>query len=65
MSRRRIDPARPPGEQLAERIIARLLAEKLLTARDGKRLLAPLAEGELSADDWRLPLEISAEKERR
>ena len=64
MSRPRLDPITPPGEQLAQRIVARLVAEKLLTARDAKRMLAPLAEGELGADDWRLPLEVSGEKER-
>jgi len=61
MSRPRIDPSVPLDPQLAQRILDRLVDEKLLTVRDAKRMLAPMAEGELSADDWRLPLEVSAE----
>lgn len=64
MSRVRIDPNRPPDEQLAERIMRRLLDEKLLTARHGKRMLAPLAEGELTVEDWQLALDIGDEKDR-
>lgn len=62
MSRPRLDPSRPPGEQLAQRIIDRLVKEKLLTARDAKRMMGPLAEGELTAEDWQLPLDVSDEK---
>lgn len=61
MSRVRIDPTTSLDQQLAARIMERLVAEKLLSAREAKRLMAPLAEGELTADEWRLPLEVSDE----
>lgn len=65
MSRGKVDPAVPPAAQLAQRILDRLVAEKLLTARDARRMLTPLADGELGADDWRLPLEVSDEKNKK
>jgi hypothetical protein len=42
---------------LAAKIIARLVDEKLLTAKSGKKILPKLAEGKLRPEDWRLPLE--------
>jgi len=38
-----------------------MVAEKLLTSREAQRMVAPLAEGKLRAEDWRLPLEVSLE----
>ncbi len=52
-----------PSEKLAERIIERLIHEKLLTKQEGKKILPKLAEGKLRAEDWRLPIELSAPKE--
>jgi hypothetical protein len=52
-----------PSFRLAEKIIERLVQEKLLTTQDGKKMLPRLAEGKLRPEDWRLPIEISKEKE--
>ena len=52
-----------PSEKLAERIIERLIQEKLLTKQEGKKILPKMAEGKLLSEDWRLPIELSAPKE--
>ena len=52
-----------PSERLATRIIERLIAEGLVAPADGKKLQAKLADGKLRPEDWRLPLEIAADKE--
>lgn len=51
-----------PSQQLAARIQERLVKEGLLTGEEGKKLQPALAEGELQAEDWRLAIELSAEK---
>ena len=45
-----------PSETLAERIIERLIHEKLLTKQEGKKILPKLAEGKLRPEDWRPPI---------
>ena len=52
-----------PAIQLATKIIAHLIDEKLLTADDRKKLLAKLAEGKLKPEDWRLAIEMALGKE--
>ena len=52
-----------PSERLAERIIERLIQEKLLTKQEGKKILPKMAEGKLRSEDWRLPIELSAPRE--
>jgi hypothetical protein len=51
-----------PTFRLAEKIIERLVQEKLLTTQDGKKMLQRLAEGKLRSEDWRLPIETSDAK---
>lgn len=52
-----------PSERLSTMIITRLVAETLISAKDGKKLEAKLADGKLRPEDWRLPIELAAEKE--
>jgi hypothetical protein len=52
-----------PSQQLAAKIIERLIAEKLLWPADGKKLSAKLADGKLTPEDWRLPLELAGDQE--
>jgi hypothetical protein len=52
-----------PSQQLAARIVERLIAEKLLSPANGQKLLANLADGKLRPEDWRLPLELASDQE--
>jgi len=52
-----------PSQKLAGNIIDRLVAEKFLTPDEGKKLLPKLADGKLQAEDWRLSVELSADRE--
>jgi hypothetical protein len=52
-----------PSSQLAAKIIDRLVREKLLTLEESKKILSKIAEGKARAEDWRLAIEISEEKE--
>jgi hypothetical protein len=52
-----------PSELLSAKILDRLVDEKLLSAPDGKKLLARMAAGKLRPEDWRLPIEMAGEKE--
>lgn len=45
------------SEQLAGRIIERLIDEKLLSANDGKKLVPKMATGKVRSEDWRLAVE--------
>ena len=49
-----------PSEKLAEKIIEKLIHEKLLSKQEAKKILPKLAEGKLRPEDWRLSIEISA-----
>ncbi len=53
----------PPSRKLAEKIVALLVGERLLTEQHGKRLLSKLAEGKMQPGDWRLPIELSDPEE--
>lgn len=55
-----------PSEELAQKILERLVAEKLVLADDVKHLLPKLADGKMKGADWRLALEKAlAKKEAR
>jgi hypothetical protein len=51
-----------PSEHLAAKILERLIAEKLLTENDRKKLLAKLGNGDLKPEDWRLAVELAGSK---
>jgi hypothetical protein len=51
-----------PSESLAERVMDRLIEEKLLTPEDRKKLLTKLGEGKLKQEDWRLAIELAQDK---
>lgn len=46
-----------PSDQLARRIVDRLLAERLIGQADAARLAVGIAQGETGAKDWRLAIE--------
>jgi len=50
-----------PSQELAKRVLERLVAEKLLRPDDAQKLLPKLAEGQLRPEDWRLALEKGME----
>lgn len=54
-----------PSKQLADRILARLVKEKLISSDSVPSLSPKLASGQLRQDDWRLPIELATEKEPR
>lgn len=45
------------SEQLAGKIIQRLIDEKLLSANDGNKLVPKMAAGKVRAEDWRMAVE--------
>ncbi len=51
-----------PCGKLASKILERLVAHKLLRPDDESKLLAKLAGGQLTAEDWRLAVELSEGK---
>lgn len=51
-----------PSERLAEKIIEKLLHEKLLSREEAKKLLPRLAEGKLQPEDWQAAIETSIEQ---
>lgn len=52
-----------PSQQLAQKIIKRLIHEKLLTDQQGGKLLPKFLTGKLTQEDWRLAIELSAVQE--
>jgi hypothetical protein len=54
-----------PSQTLAERIAKRLVEASLLTPEAAKRLTPKLAEGKLTSEDWRLPIELGTKKEEK
>jgi hypothetical protein len=46
-----------PPEELAQKIVRRLVAEQLLTNEDAVKLLPKLAQGKMRPEDWRLGVE--------
>ena len=53
------EPTITASEQLAGKIIQRLIDEELLSADDGKKLVPKMATGKVRAEDWRLAVEKS------
>jgi hypothetical protein len=49
-----------PSDALAQRIVDKLVKEKILTAAEARKLLPKLVEGKLRQEDWRLAVEISS-----
>jgi hypothetical protein len=54
-----------PSEKLAERILDKLVQEKLLSKQEARKLLPKLPEGKLRPEDWRLAIEISMAQKRK
>lgn len=52
-----------PSQRLAAKTLERLCAENLLTKEELKKLLPKFSEGRVKAEDWRLAIEVSSEKE--
>ena len=50
-----------PSEELAQKIIDRLVQEKLLTLERSQRLVNKLANGRISTEDWKVDIELSQE----
>jgi hypothetical protein len=51
-----------PSQALAAKITERLIREGLIAADAAKRMQPKLSEGELRAEDWRLPIELAKKK---
>ncbi len=51
-----------PSMELAKKIFSRLVAEKLVTDDDAKKMTTTLADGKVRPEDWRLAIEKTAEK---
>jgi len=51
-----------PSRKLAEKILERLVHEKVLTEQEGNKILPKLAEGTLRSEDWRLAVELNEGK---
>jgi len=51
-----------PSRLLAEKIVDRLIAEKLIAPEQRDKLLDRLADGKLRPEDWRLPIETAQGK---
>jgi len=56
------EPSKTPSQTLAEFIVHKLVAEKLVTESDGKALIPKLAAGKMKAEDWRLAVEKGVAK---
>ena len=54
-----------PNQELAKKIVDRLVNEKLLTKKEGEKLLGRLTTGKLRQDDWKVAFENSSEKEQK
>ncbi len=55
-------PDETPSDQLAAKIAARLVKEGLISADAAAKLKATLAQGTVTQDDWRLPIELGDQK---
>jgi hypothetical protein len=51
-----------PAEKLATRIVERLVNEKLILKRDGRRIAAKLLDGSISPEDWSVAVEKASQK---
>ncbi|MFZ4398347.1 MAG: hypothetical protein ACOYOU_22255 [Kiritimatiellia bacterium] len=55
-------PDETTSEQLAAKIAARLVKEGLLSVDAAAKLKPKLAQGTVTQDDWRLPVELGDKK---
>lgn len=51
-----------PSNELAQRIVKRLIEEEILTPERGYKIQGDLAEGFLEAEDWKLEIELSKQE---
>lgn len=51
-----------PSQDLAQRIVDKLVAENLVLAADAKAAQSKIADGRMSAEDWRLVVEKAIDK---
>lgn len=51
-----------PSQTLAQKIVDRLVMERLLTADDARQVLVKLADGNMKPEDWRLAVEKAIDK---
>lgn len=51
-----------PSQDLAQKIIDKLIADKLVLAEDAKQLLIKLSDGSMEGGDWRLAIEKAIDK---
>lgn len=56
-------PIKKPSEELAELVLNRLDAKKLVLSSDVERATNKLADGKLKAEDWRVLIEKAMDKE--
>ena len=54
-----------PSEKLAAQILKRLVKEKLISNDSAAKMKEKLADGNLRAEDWRLPIELGTESNRK
>jgi hypothetical protein len=50
-----------PSEQLTDKILEKLVSQRLILKEDALKLRAKFASGTLSPEDWRLPIEKAIE----
>ena len=48
-----------PSQKLADRIVEKLIQEKVLSPQQAKKILPKLADGKVRSEDWRLAIELS------
>lgn len=52
-----------PSERLLNKIIQQLQEEQILTEQETNKISAKILSGKVKAEDWRLAVELSMEKE--
>lgn len=52
-----------PSQTLAAKIMDRLVGEGLVTEEAAKKIQSRVAEGKMTVEDWRLPIELAPKKE--
>ncbi len=48
-----------PSQKLAEKIVARLVQEGLLSVERGKRIQSKLPSGNVKSEDWKSEIDLS------
>lgn len=52
-----------PSHRLSQKIIGRLIEEKILTQQQGKQILPKIIDGKIRSGDWKLAIELSMPEE--